>query len=452
MFSESVFKAYDIRGVYPNEINEELAIMIGKSFARFTGARVVAVGRDMRFSSSLLATNLINGLISQGVDVIDIGEVSTPMLNFSVASDDKIDAGIMITASHNPSQYNGMKMVLGDMSPICKGAGMEELFFGVNATDYQEAQVLGKIISRDVSDSYYDKVLSLVGHESFSPMLIVIDAGNGINGPIIREVLKKIPQIKMHELYMDPDGLFPNHEANPLAHETLDELRARVVEVGANFGVAFDGDGDRIGIVDERGSIIQGDLLTALIADFLLKRSVAGETIFYDLRSSRIVPEVIIENSGVARECRVGRSFIINAMRAEGAMFGGELSCHFYYRDFYSVESGDLTLLILLELLSKKQISLSSLIEPYRKYFQSGELNFEVRDKVGVINELSNVYESNSTRVTWLDGLKIEYEDFWFSVRASNTEPLLRLNIEANTQTLLDEKKNELISIIKKFG
>lgn len=448
MIEPKIFKAYDIRGIYPDQLNEKTALLVGKAFVQVTGAKKIAIGRDMRGSSPALVESLVTGMISQGADVLDIGEVSTPMMSYAVASDDSIEAGIMVTASHNPAEYNGMKMMRGDMSPVCKGAGMEELLALVQQGNFEDAVSQGSVEYTDVLEGYTQKVLSLVDTDKIKEMKVVIDAGNGVNGPIAREVLRNVEQLDISELYFEPDGTFPHHEANPLDHETLADLRTRVATQNADFGVAFDGDGDRLGVMDEVGNIIPGDLLTALLSQFLLQKKQGG-LVYYDLRSSWIVKDIVQQNGGEARPCEVGRSNIINYVRTENAVLAGELSCHFYYQDFYGVESADLTLLLLAQIISESGKSLSELVDPLRKYFQSGEINSSVKEKDIILKTLEEKYGQDAQEVSHMDGLKITYEDYWFNVRPSNTEPLLRLNVEATTQEKMEQIRDQLLEIIR---
>jgi len=447
---QKIFKAYDIRGIYGEQFDETTAELVGRALVALTGARRFAVGRDMRPSSPGLAQAMISGMLAAGADVVYIGQVSTPMLSFAVARDESIEAGVMVTASHNPAEYNGFKMMRGDMSPICKGAGMEELFELVAAQNVADADQAGSLTYDDVFDAYKARLFELVEVSAIKDLQVALDAGNGVNGPVIHEILNDIEQVTAHELYFEPDGTFPNHEANPLDHETLDDLRARVATTNADFGVAFDGDGDRIGVLDEAGQVIPGDLLTALLADFLMKKAGDGEHVFYDLRSSWIVKDIIEQNNGVPHECKVGRSFIINDVRSQNALMAGELSCHFYYRDFYGVESGDLTLLYLMQMISESGKPLSALVEPLRRYYQSGEINSSVEDKQAMLELLAEKYGDGAVEVSWLDGLKVTHDDYWFNVRPSNTEPVLRLNLEARSQEKMESMRDELLAIIRK--
>lgn len=450
MIEEKIFKAYDIRGIYPDEINEAAAERIGKAFVKYTGAKKVAIGKDMRSSSPSITESIVMGIINSGADVVDIGMVSTPMLNFAVASRDDIDGGMIITASHNPSQYNGLKMVLSDAMPLGKGLGMEEIKDMVIKGEFEQAENKGSVEYTDVLDDYIKKIFRLVDVTKIKPMTIAIDCGNGINGPIIREICNRIPQLKVLELYYRPDGTFPNHEANPLKLETLKDLQTRVIMKNAEIGFAFDGDGDRLGVVDELGHGVSGDFLTCIFAeDLLRKEENRGSLINADLRSSWIVKETVEELGGKFEQCMVGHALIKNLMKKNNALFAGELSNHFYYRDFYKVESADLSLLLILSIVTEKNKTLSEIIEPLKKYFQSGEINSDVEDKDGVMKFLEEKYGPDSIEISKIDGIKIEYPDYWFSVRASNTEPVLRLNLEAKTKEKMEEMRDEILNIIR---
>lgn len=450
MIDTTIFKAYDIRGTYPEQLNEPLAIAIGKAFATFLKPKKVLVARDMRPSSPAMSEAVIQGLISQGVDVVDIGMASTPMFNYAVASDDSIDGGIMVTASHNPAGYNGMKMVRGDVMPIGKGYGMDELRDLVVGNNFIDVDDKGSVEYKEIFEDFVEKVFSLVDIASIKPMTIAIDAGNGVTGPFIHDLFWKIPQVRVHEMYFEPDGTFPNHEANPIKPETLEDLKNRVLTHNAPVGFALDGDGDRLGIVDELGNVLPGDVITALLARQLLQRpEYKGTLMHYDLRCSWIVPETIEEHGGKSEPCMVGHALIKNLMKRDGAVFAGELSNHFYFKDFYKVECASLVMLLILQMLSETDQPLSSLVAPLKKYFQSGEINSEVDDKEGVMKKLEEMYKDGATSVSWLDGIKIEHDDYWFNVRPSNTEPLLRLNLEAKTEERMVEMRDEILNVIR---
>jgi phosphomannomutase len=446
--NSSIFKAYDIRGIYPRDLNEETAYLIGRAMVKVTGAKTVVVGHDARFSSNSLVRAVVKGITEQGADAIDIGLVTTPMLNFAVAEYKEHEAGVMVTASHNPKDYNGLKLCYENALPIGENTGMAELKNLVMEGKFPEVAVPGKIVKKDILDNYVKKVLSLVDLEKIKPLKVVVDTANAVGSIPLPAFFEKIP-CQLIPLYFELDGSFPNHEANPLKEETLVDLKKRILEEGADLGVAIDGDADRIGFIDEKGQTVRADLILTLIAQELLKKR-PGETILYDVRSSRVVKEVVEDVGGRAEMCRVGHALIKKQMWDNGAFFAGELSSHFYYRDFYNVESGDLTMLKLLEIISQSGKKFSEIVTPLLRYYHSGEINFEVSDKEGKMKELEEKYGASASEISHLDGIRLDFSDWWFNVRPSNTEPLLRLNLEAKTEELMEEKKQELTEIISK--
>ncbi len=460
MVEGKIFKAYDIRGLVGSEINVELAEKLGKAVVALLKDKQklekIAVGYDMRDSSEELAQALISGIWSQGIDVLNIGLATTPMLNFAVGSRDDVQAGIIITASHNPAEYNGFKISDINVLPIGKNNGMEDLKSLVQANNFVDKSDLGREEKINIVEDYFKKILGLVNLDVNQRIKVAIDTGNGIVGNFIKDILDKLPQIEAVPLYWKLDGNFPNHEANPLKYETLKDLQEVVRKENCDFGVAFDGDGDRVGFVDDKKEILAGDLVTALIAKNLLNKN-KGEIILYDLRSSNVVKEVIADNGGQAEECPVGHAFIKALMKEKQALFAGELSSHFYYKDFYNVESGILTFLRIIELLQNNKISLSELVKPMRKYVQSGEMNLRVNKnkESDIFNELVDYYQTQSSdkaeRISYLDGLKLAMPEWWFSLRFSNTEPLLRINLEAINESVLHEKKHQLFSLLNKY-
>ncbi|MFA5128831.1 MAG: phosphomannomutase/phosphoglucomutase [Patescibacteria group bacterium] len=446
--NSSIFKAYDIRGVYPRDLNEETAYLVGRAMVVITGAKTIVVGHDARFSSDSLIQAVMKGVTEQGADAINIGLVTTPMLNFAVAEYKEHEAGIMVTASHNPKDYNGLKLCYENALPIGENTGMAELKKMVIEGKFPEAATRGKIAKKEILDAYVKKVLSLVDAEKIKPLKIVVDTANAVGVIPLPEIFKKIP-CKIIPLYFELDGSFPNHEANPLKEETLVDLKKKVLEEGADMGVAIDGDADRIGFVDEKGETVRADLILALIARELLQKN-PGELVLYDVRSSLVVREEVENTGGRAEMCRVGHALIKKQMWDNGAFFAGEFSSHFYYRDFYNVESGDLTMLKLLEIISQSGKSFSEIVAPLSRYYHSGEINFEVRDKTRKMKELEEKYGAAASEISHLDGVRLDFSDWWFNVRPSNTEPLLRLNLEAKTKELMEEKKKELTEIIGK--
>lgn len=447
-YPDHIFKAYDIRGLVDTELNEDLFYRIGCSAVVFTGAKLVYVGYDMRPSSIPYKEALIRGLVDQGADVVDIGLVSTPMLNIMTIRDSLADLGIMITASHNPQQYNGCKfMYKKTMMPIGLESGLLEIKDLVNQNKFVSTETVGTTVSRDLKKDYVDYTLSLLDITKIKPLKVVMDFGNGIEGELIDGFVSRLP-IEAEYMYKEPDGTFPNHEANPIKHETLKDLQAKIVETNADLGFAFDADGDRLGLVDETGSIVSGDRIMALLAPEILKKYPTS-TIVFEVKCGRIVPEIVKQFGGQPLESKVGRTLIIEKMRERDASFGGELSGHFYFKDLHGFESDDLALLYLLKIVSESGKKLSELVAPLNQRFHSGEINFEVEDKDKKIAELKQKYAGSANHISELDGVKIEFGDWWFGVRKSNTEPLLRMVLEADTKDLMDEKVAEVRSLVE---
>ena len=442
----TIFKAYDIRGVYPAQLDDDAAYRIGAGFATsglLPPGSTILVGRDMRESSDALFRSFVAGAMGHGIEVVDIGLCTTPMLYFAVNTL-RAAGGAMITASHNPGRYNGFKLVRESAIPIGGNSGLEEIKRHALRHD---AAAPAPGIAPPCDDSIAPLYVRYFS-DRFRIQLdrpVIIDTGNGIAGPIVRRVLQD-QRIVHDELFFEPDGRFPNHEANPLKEETLATLRTTVAETPDAIGVAFDGDGDRVCFVDEEGTVVRGDLLTALLSKRLL-RDEAPATILYDLRSSRIVPEIIRHAGGEPVKTRVGHAFVKRILREQNALFGGELSYHFYFRDFFFCESGILAMLHVCRLLAETGERLVDLVAPFRKYFHSGEINFEVPNPQDTLRILENRFADG--RVEKLDGLSVTYDDWWFNVRSSNTEPLLRLNIEAETLSLLRSSIRVLSQIIR---
>ncbi len=449
--TSSIFKAYDIRGVSPADFDSADAARIGKAIGVHFKPKTAVVGRDMRSTSPQLEKALIDGLVSQGVNVTRIGLCSTPMFNFAIAeAEGKYDIGVMVTASHNPAKYNGFKITLGDNLPVGQGSGMEELRdLSMSEMPLPEASERGDISDdKNVLERYVEKVWEWSGLSGdFEGWRISIDAGNGMDGLILPKLSRKLRSADIRELYWTLDGNFPNHEANPLKIDTLKDLIKDVKKGGAAFGVAFDGDGDRVGFVDETGEPIPGDLLTALFAQELLKEQPGG-LVLYDLRSSWSVREAVEAAGGKAEMTKVGHANIKRAMREKNALFAGELSMHFYFNILKNCESGDLAMLLLIRTLQRSGKKLSELWRPLKKYFHSGEINFEVADPKAKIEGIATTYRKSAKDISDIDGIRIEFEDWWFNLRASNTEPLLRLNLEAKTETLMKEKVAEISALL----
>jgi phosphomannomutase len=441
----TVFKAYDVRGLYPEELDEAGAYAIGRAYVdQFSPARV-AVGRDMRLSSPSMAAAAREGAADAGADVLDLGMVGTEMLYFAVG-DLELDGGIMVTASHNPKEYTGMKIVRGGALPVGGESGLLDVRDRAVAGAWHRA-ARGTVREEDIWDRFVERVLSFVDVGSLKPLRVVIDAANGMAGTMLPRVLERLPMVDVVRCYFEPDGTFPNHEPNPL----LPENRAFIIETtrtsNADFGVAFDGDADRCFFVDDTGDFVPGDFTTALFAQAILGREPGGKVI-YDVRASWAVPEAIRAAGGVPLINRVGHAFIKQRMREEHAVFGGEVSGHYYFRDFSQADSGTVPFLLMCELVSRHG-KLSAALAPFReRYFITGEINTPVADVPAKLAELEERFGGEGT-VTHLDGLSVEFGDWHFNVRPSNTEPLLRLNLEALSQELMNEKREEVLSAIR---
>jgi phosphomannomutase len=446
----NIFKAYDIRGVYPEEINEDAVYKIGKAYAHFLNAKNVAVGRDIRQSSLPLYKSLEKGLTESGANIYYLGELTTPMLYYATSHLD-VDGGIMITASHNPPEYNGLKLCRKDAVPIGEGSGMEDIKKLALEDEINQPEKKGEVTAKEIREEYLDYLASFaeLGNKKFK---IVVDPANSMSIleiPIYRKLDKNLELVTIFDEF---DCLFPNHEANPLKTETLCHIQKKVQENSADLGIAYDGDGDRVGFIDEKGEIIPMDLITALLAQVVLEKN-PGATILYDLRSSVAVKEIIEEHGGIARECRVGHALIKKQMREVNAIFAGELSGHYYFEENSKAECGSLPAIYLLNLMAKTGKPISELIQSARRYFHSGEINSEVKNKEGVIAKLKEKYKDGAA--SELDGIKISFwenvpgQRWWFNVRPSNTEPMLRLNVEADNKELMEEKKKELLEIIR---
>ena len=440
----AIFKAYDIRGTYPDQLNEEAAYLIGKAFVQYLACKNVAVGRDMRLSSPKLFENLGRGLTEAGAEIIDIGLCSTDALYFAVGKFG-YDSGIMITASHNPGQYNGFKMCREKAIPLSGQSGLEE----IRQVVLQEKMVVpaktGSVTKRDITGDYVRHVLSFIDPVKVKPFKIVIDAGNGMAGLMAPRLFSHLP-CQVIPMFFELDGSFPNHPASPIEPENIAPLQKRVLQEKADLGVAFDGDADRMFIVDEKGKVLGGDIATALVAKSLLRKE-KGATILYNLICSRTVPETITAYGGQPVRTRVGHALIKPLMKEYRAVFGGEHSGHFYFRENYFADSAFIALLVCLELFSEEKKSVSELVSTVDPYFRSGEINSQVKDIPAKLKELTLAFSDG--KIDHLDGITVEYPDWWFNLRPSNTEPLLRLNVEANTPELLNHKTARLLQVIR---
>jgi phosphomannomutase len=445
---KKLFKAYDIRGIVPQELNADIAYRIGRALVAFLKVDQVVVGRDMRISGPTLQAALMDGIRDQGADVIDIGLVSTDTLYFAVGMYN-YPAGVMITASHNPAAYNGFKICKDEAKALSMDSGIGDIRDMAVSGDFPEP-VSGKRGSheeRDVVDAYAEHALEIIDRTKIKPFKIAVDAGNGMAGKLAPFVFDKLP-VELVPLYFELDGTFPNHEANPIEPENIRDLQRAVVDQNCDLGVAFDGDADRMFLIDENGVFIGGDMTTAMVAIQMLKKN-PGSAIVYNLICSRTVPEVIAENGGRPIRSRVGHSFIKAIMREEDAIFGGEHSGHFYFRDNWYADSGLIAMLTVLELMSEDDQSLSQILEPIDSRFRSGEINSEVDDTDAVIRRVEKHYAAQGADIDHLDGLTVGFDDWWLNLRASNTQPLLRLNVEAEDKGMLSEKEAEVLKLIR---
>lgn len=448
MLDPSVFKAYDVRGIYPSELDEEGAYRIGRAYVQHFEPRALAIGRDMRLSSPTMATALADGALDGGADVVDIGLVGTEMLYHAVSSLE-LDGGICITASHNPREYTGMKIVRRGALPVGGDSGLQEIRELALGDLEAPSRPRGALREEDVLPSFVEKVLSFVDREAIRPLRVVVDAANGMAGVMLPPVLEHLPKLDVVRCFFEPDGSFPNHEPNPLLPENREFIVRKTREAGADVGVAFDGDADRCFFVDDRGEFVPGDFVTALLAEAMLERE-PGAKVIYDVRASWAVPETIERAGGIPIMSRVGHAFIKHRMRQEDAVFAGEVSAHYYFRDFAQADSGVIPFLLVLELLSRRGQRLSTILEPYRsRFFLTGEINTPVEDVPLTLQELKERYQAEGARISHLDGLSVEFDDWHFNVRPSNTEPLLRLNLEALSRELMERKRDEVLSLIR---
>lgn len=452
----SIFKAYDIRGIYLAELNESKAEAIGWAIAEFIqnlhpGHAVdksikLVVGRDTRLSSESLLRYLLKGIVRAGAEMVDIGLVTTPMSYFANGAYG-FDGSIMVTASHNPARYNGFKVCREKAIALSETTGLKEIERLSRKYRPLPGNVFEQLIQKrpcwDIKEDYKKHILEFL--RLTRPLKVVVDTANGVVGPIFDYVFKETT-LQIIPLYFEPDGAFPNHEPNPLKDENLTMLKSTVIKNQADLGVAFDGDGDRCIFVDEKGERVASDLITALIAREMLSYE-KGAGIVYDLRSSRVVKEEIEKAGGQPIRERVGHAFIKDTMRCHNAVFGGELSGHYYFRAHYFADSGLVAFVYLINALSKIHQPISALLEPLRRSFASGEINFEVADKDAKLAEISRVFQDG--KQDFLDGITVEYQDWWFNVRKSNTEPLLRLNLEARTEELLEAGRKRVLKVIK---
>jgi phosphomannomutase len=440
---DGIFKAYDIRGVYPEEIDEALARRIENSFAHFTGAQHLVVGHDMRASSEPLAAAFIEGATLAGADVTDVGLASTDLVYFASG---RLDApGAMLTASHNPAQYNGIKLCRAGAAPIGEQSGLQQIKEMVASGVTSRGEVSGKVERVDLLEAFGEHVRSFVDKSVLKPLTVVADTANGMGGLVVPRVFEGLP-FSLTVLFGELDGSFPNHPADPIQAENLKDLQRAVLDLNADIGLAFDGDADRVFLVDDKGVPVSGSTTTAIVAAGILDRH-PGETVVYNLICSHAVPEIIREHGGIPVRARVGHSFIKQIMAETGAIFGGEHSAHYYFRDNWRADSGSIAALLVLEQLGRAGIPLSELRKPFERYVQSGEINSRVDDPLAIIEKVAAEFADDSQ--DRLDGLTVERGDWWFNLRPSNTEPLLRLNLEAPDAASCETHTAEVLALIR---
>jgi phosphomannomutase len=448
-----IFKAYDIRGLYGTELDADIAGLIGRAFVRVIAEQEgkpaaelrLGLGRDMRLQAPEMAAAYRDGMASEGATVLDAGMVATEMLYFLVGSRD-LDGGVMCTASHNPKSYTGAKLVGRGAIALSGDAGIKDVRDRIEA-GLGDPRGGGRVEEFSIDSEFHEATLRFIDPDQVKPLRVVADGGNGMAGPMVGPLLERLG-LDLFETYWKPDGHFPDHEPNPLLPENRELIMRAVVENGADLGIAWDGDADRCFFIDEGGAFVDGDFLTALLAESIL-RKYPGATILYDVRASHAVPDTVERGGGRALMNRVGHAFFKSRMREEHAMFGGEVSGHYYFHDFYCADSGTIPALLILELLSLRGKSMSELLEPYRsKYFISGEINSEVSDQQARLEELSQRYADG--RQYRLDGLSVEYDDWHFNVRPSNTEPLLRLCLESlRSREDMERRRDEVLAVIR---
>ncbi|NJP06343.1 MAG: phosphomannomutase/phosphoglucomutase [Chloroflexaceae bacterium] len=440
----SIFKAYDIRGIYPTDLNEDVAYLIGRAFVTFVGAEKVIIGHDMRTSGPAVFDAVTRGITDQGADVVYIGLVSTDQYYYACA---KLQLpGMMVTASHNPKEYNGFKMVRRMPYLLSGNEGIQDLRQLVESENFPQPARKGEIIKQDFQEEFVQYVLSLIDVQALKPLKVIADTCNGAVGPILTEVYKHLP-VDLTGMYLDPDGTLPNHGLDPLQAENRAELEQRVVAEQAAIGFAFDGDGDRFFSIDDRGQFIPGDYLTAIMGRYLLEKY-PNSKVLYDVRASWAVPDWVSAAGGTPLMERVGHAFIKLRMAKEDAIFAGEVSGHYYFRDFFFADSGIVPSLYLLEMLSTKGVKMSDLLtELEAQYFISGEINSRVDDPQGRVQALKMHYQDGDQHE--MDGISVSYPDWHFNVRLSNTEPLLRLNLEAKSREAMEQHRDEVLAIIR---
>ena len=443
----AIFKAYDVRGIVPDQFDPDGAYRVARAYVEVFQAKNIAIGHDMRLSSPTLAEAAIRGATDGGANVAVLGEIGTEMLYFAVA-DGGLDGGIIVTASHNPAEYNGMKIVRAEAQPVGSASGLNEVKkLATGPAELPAVATPGVATPLDVLPAYANKMLGLIDVPALRPLSVVLDGGSGMAGTMLGPILKQLP-ITAHEYFLTPDGAFPDHQPNPLLEENRQFVIGKVLEHPGSIGIAWDGDADRCFFIDEEGEFVPGDFITALLAEEVLKHH-PGATILYDVRASLAVPDTVARCGGTAQVSRVGHAFIKVAIKESGGTFAGEVSGHYYFREFYGVDTGILPALFVLQLVSRSGTTLVELLRPLReRYFITGEINSPVPDVALKVQELKDRYGPGAT-VTHLDGISIDHETWRFNVRPSNTEPLLRLNLEATTEAEMESRRDELLGVIR---
>lgn len=444
----SIFKDYDVRGTYPNQINGAVAEEIAHAIVRKFHPKTIAICRDMRLCGDELKNGFTKVFTTLGVNVFDAGLVGTEMQYFIAGTRD-YDLVIMISASHNPPEYNGFKMVLKGPIAVTSDSGMYDVRDFIVEGPLPSASAPGTVTVIDVWDEWKEKILSLINIAALKPMRVVADAGNGMAGRIVEKIFEGLP-FTLTKLYFEPDGHFPNHTPNPLIFKNNEKLQQTILETKSDVGLTFDGDADRMFLVDDKGRVVSGTITTALLSRYFLQKH-PGELILYNAICGRIVPKIISENGGKSMRVRVGHSYIKTYMRETGAIFAGEHSGHYYYRDFYRAESGILTALLVLSLLSEETRKLSELVDELSVYPASGEINFTSNKIPAIVEAVKNGF-GDATSKDEIDGMTVWYPTYWFNIRASKTEPVVRLNVEADTKEILDEKTKELMTFMESMG
>ena len=450
MIDESIFKAYDIRGIYPDTLDEDVVQKIGRAYVNYlnlSGSRVV-VGRDMRLSGETLEEAFIRGVTEAGADILDIGLVSTDALYFAVGHLEE-PGGAMITASHNPKEYNGLKLCREDAIALSGEEGIFQIRDLILSDELPQPQEYsGSVEEDDITAEYAKHCLSFINTEGLRPLKIVVDAGNGMAGKMLPPIFEGLP-FEYVPMYFELDGSFPNHPPNPIEPENMEELQQRVIAEGADFGAAFDGDADRVFIVDEKGVTMSGDLLAALVAKNVLEKE-PGAAIIYSAVCSKALPELVRSEGGRPIRTKAGHSIIKPQMRSNNAAFGGGHSRHFYFRDNYFADSGIIAMLTVAELVGRQQDPLSDLLAPIDPYVRPGEINSEVEDQTATLEKLEEHYaEREDAKIDHLDGLTVDFGDWWFNLRPSNTEPLLRLNVEASDRATMERERDEILELMR---